>query len=245
MVIRRERTHEVLETNLSLPNRELLLFILTFLFFSTLPAQVTIKEKVEIEPDRSNQTLQWATGDGTFLLRYGGTIKISVGSQPDSGFKLQPGIFEFPEEAGDSVSYIGPFLQWSAPYFWLESPNDMIWQGRTFNELQHGGIINLQSVPIFFSVCPPPDECETFTGNVTFQIDLYPDSTRAQFPPQDVLDDWENSGGGNPYIENPDASTGWRVGYDKTFKAILRQYNKRSQYVINVIGYSNNYLPIP
>ena len=38
------------QISLSLPLRELLLFFLTFLLFSTLPAQVTIKERAEIKP---------------------------------------------------------------------------------------------------------------------------------------------------------------------------------------------------
>jgi hypothetical protein len=41
------------QISLSLPHRELLLFILTLLFFSTLPAQVRIKERTEIAPQIS------------------------------------------------------------------------------------------------------------------------------------------------------------------------------------------------
>jgi len=43
--------------------------------------------------------------------------------------------------------------------------------------------------------------------------------------------------------ENFVASTGWKQGYDGTFKAVIGKYNKRAKYLTNVFRYSRNYLP--
>ncbi len=39
------------------------------------------------------------------------------------------------------------------------------------------------------------------------------------------------------------ASSGWNKGYDGTFKDVLSYYNKRVKYILNVLSYSNKYLP--
>ncbi|MBA4313472.1 MAG: hypothetical protein C0417_12685 [Chlorobiaceae bacterium] len=186
---------------------------MTLLVLHTTYPQVTIREKVILTTPRK---LSWDPMGSSVLLRQGGVIKITC-IEPSLESEV-PGWVLNPNEvminpAYGKIAYLGPCSQWSEIFFCIKTPNDTPYYGQLFYPVVPSvGILGLQGGPLYFN-----DE-QTTLRQFTFDLEIIPDSSLAQIPPQSFLEDTIHSGG-NPYDVNPEGII--TLSFEGTYRLII------------------------